>query len=138
MMPLLDMLQACQVTFSVNFSGDSSLHIVIPSAAIPQRIVGKRVAFRHHHLAKNLSMALRKIIRTPKDSYSWTIAPYQHTCIPYSVNEHTGLVCVPVDIEDLESFSPEAALAPVAEVSQPSPAADSAPQATEAFLRKIL
>ena len=138
MKPLLDALQDSQVTFSVNFSGNSSLHVVIPSTAIPQRIAGKKVAFQHHLLAKNLSVALQRIIKIPKGVYSWAIVPYGHTCIPYSVNEHTGLVCVPVDVEDLESFSPEMAQAPLAEVSQLSPAPDDTPQMTEAFLRKML
>jgi hypothetical protein len=139
MKPLLDMMQDSQVTFFVKFSGDSSCHIVIPSTAIPQRIAGKKVAFQHHLMAEKLLVALRKIIRIPKGVYSWAIVPYQHTCVPYSVNEHTGLVCVPVDVEDLGSFTPEMAQAPlVKDCKQISPIPDDAPQATEAFLRKML
>lgn len=138
MRPLLDMLKDSQVTFCVNFSGDSSLLVIIPSAAIPQRIGGRKVTFQHHQLAKSLSEALRRIIRITKGAYSWKIEPYQHTCAPYSVNERTGLVCVPVDVEDLEDFSPEMAQPPVTEVSQPSEIPEGAPQVTEAFLRKIM
>jgi hypothetical protein len=138
MRPLLDILKDSQVTFSVNFSGDSSLLVTIPSAAIPRRIGGRKVAFQHNQLAKSLSEALRKIIRITKGAYSWRIEPYQHTCALYSVNERTGLVCVPVDVEDLEDFSPEMAQHPVAEVSKPSEIPEDAPQATEAFLRRIM
>jgi hypothetical protein len=138
MKPLLDMLQDSQVTFSVNFSGDSSLLVIISSAAIPQRIGGRKVVFQHHQLAKSLSEALRRIIRITKGAYSWKIEPYQHTCAPYSVNERTGLVCVPVDVEDLEDFSPEMARPLVVEVLKPSEIPEDAPQATEAFLRKIM
>ena len=138
MKPLLDMLQDSQVTFSVNFSGDSGLLVIIPSAAISQRIGGRKVAFQHHQLAKSLSEALRRIVRITKGAYSWKIEPYQHTCAPYSVNERTGLVCMPVDVEDLEDFSPEMAQPPVVEVLKPSEIPEDAPKATEAFLRRIM
>jgi transposase-like protein len=138
MKPLLDILESCQVTFSVNFSGDSSFHIVIPSAAIPKKVSGKRFAFQHHLIAKNLSVALRKIAGIPKGVYSWEVVPYQHTYVPYCVNESTGSVCVPVDVEELESFSPEMAQPPLTTESASSPIPENAPQMTEAFLRKIL
>jgi hypothetical protein len=138
MKPLLDMLKDSQTTFSMSFSGDSSLLVIIPSAAMPRRIGGRKVAFQHNQLAKSLSEALRRIIRITKGAYSWKIEPYQHTCAPYSVNERTGLVCVPVDVEDLKDFSPEMAQPPVVEVLKPSEIPEDAPQATEAFLRRIM
>ncbi len=138
MKPLLDMLKDSRVTFSVNFNGDSGLLVIIPSAAIPQRIGGRKVAFQHNQLAKSLSEALRRIIRITKGAYSWKIEPYQHTCAPYSVNERTGLVCVPVDLENLEDFSPEMAQPPVAEVLKLSDIPEDARQITEAFLRRIM
>jgi hypothetical protein len=138
MKPLTDMMQDSQVTFLVNFDGNSDFQMVIPSEAIPSRIAGRRVVFEHHNIAENLSIALRGIIKASTGACSWAIVPYQHTCVPYSVNEHTGMVCVPVDIEDLESFSPESAQAPLAEVSEILPVPDDAPRMTEAFLRKIL
>jgi len=138
MKPLTDMMQDSQVTFSINFDGNSNFQLVIPSAAIPTRIAGRKIAFEHYNIAENLSIALRRIIKASTGNCSWAIVPYKHTCVPYSVNEHTGMVCVPVDMEDLESFSPESAQAPLAEVSETLPVPDDAPRMTEAFLRKIL
>ena len=45
---------------------------------------------------------------------------------------------MPVDVEDLEDFSPEMAQPPVVEVLKPSEIPEDAPQATEAFLRRIM
>jgi HEAT repeat protein len=90
--PILDLMERHGVCYRHKFSGHRSLHVVIPSRVLPKGYRGQATRKLAHRLtawggsrAHHLSMITR---------------------MPYSLNEDTGLVCVPIARGELSTFRP--------------------------------
>jgi len=90
------------VRYQLKFSGHRSLHVVLPAETLPQGHRGKST----RQLASRL--------------LSWSGSRAHHlpeiTRMPYSLNEDTGLVCLPIAPGTLDSFRPWQANLHLAEV----------------------
>ena len=80
------------VRYRHKFSGHRSLHLVIPADIVPQGYRGKSTAKLARHITR----------------WSSAQAHYlpQITRMPYSLNEDTGLVCLPIARGELTTFRP--------------------------------
>ena len=86
------LLDRYHIPYQHKFSGHRSLHIVIPGEIMPQGYRGK---------------ATRKLA---SELLRWSGSQAHHlpkiTRMPYSLNEDTGLVCLPIEHGSLPSFRP--------------------------------
>ena len=104
--PLIRLFQDLGLDFRMKFSGNSSPHIIIPAEAFPKKW---RDANKCRNLYGNLLDFLRKQIKQPKTLDGSFRNPSHFLRMPYSLNENTGLVSIPMRIEDYERFSWEMA-----------------------------
>ncbi len=90
--PILSVMERFNVRYRHKFSGHRSLHLIIPGEILPE---GYRMQGAH----KFASLLLR---------WSGSQAhPLPHiTRMPYSLNEDTGLACLPIPRGELASFRP--------------------------------
>jgi hypothetical protein len=90
--PLLELMEDHGVYYQHKFSGHRSLHVAIPSGALPRGYRGK-----------NLVKLIRRL-------FTWSRSQAHRlpriTRMPYSLNEDTGLVCLPIERGDLGAFRP--------------------------------
>jgi HEAT repeat protein len=92
MSAILDLMDRHGVRYRHKFSGHRSLHVVLPAEALPEgyrgkgarRLVSRLLAWggSHAHLLPAI------------------------TRMPYSLNEDTGLVCLPIERDALSAFRP--------------------------------
>jgi HEAT repeat protein len=89
---IVDLLRRHDMPFWHKFSGHRSLHVVIPGEVIPKGYRGK-----------GTSRLARLLLR-----WGGSQAHYlpRITRMPYSLNEDTGLVCLPIKVGELERFRP--------------------------------
>ena len=88
----ISLMEAHNVRYRHKFSGHRSLHIVLPSEIIPAGYRGKGSSKLAQHISRWSSSSahfLPKITR-----------------MPYSLNEDTGLVCLPIQRGGLPDFRP--------------------------------
>ena len=89
---IVDRMDRHNVRYQLKFSGHRSLHVVLPAETLPQGYRGKATT----HLASRL--------------LSWSGSRAHHlpqiTRMPYSLNEDTGLVCLPIARSALSGFRP--------------------------------
>jgi hypothetical protein len=97
----VELLHAYHVPFMIKFSGHRSLHVIIPREAFPEEV-------RNHPIGqiwKKLEGGLRKFF-----SRHALIRQAHGTGgilrLPYSLNENTGMVSVPIRYDDLNTFRP--------------------------------
>jgi HEAT repeat protein len=99
---IVDRMDRHSVPYMLKFSGHRSLHVVLPAETIPKGYREKRTA----QLAKRL--------------LAWSGSRAHHlpqiTRMPYSLNEDTGLVCLPIARGALAGFRPWQANLHLAEV----------------------
>ena len=100
--PLIKLFQDLGVEFRVKFSGNASPHIIIPAEAFPK---GRRKAGSCRNLYGKLLEFLRKQIKQPNTLDGSFRNPGHFLRMPYSLNENTGLVSVPIRAEDYDRFS---------------------------------
>jgi HEAT repeat protein len=90
--PILDLMDRHGVCYHHTFSGHRSLHVVIPSRVLPKGYRGQAARKLAHRLT------------------AWGGSRAHHlpviTRMPYSLNEDTGLVCVPIARGELFTFRP--------------------------------
>jgi len=93
----VDIINEFGVPYTAKFSGHRSLHVMIPREAFPEEFEGKS--------QKSLESGLRDFFRS--------IALVRHADgaggmlrLPYSLNENTGMVSLPIDYEDINNFRP--------------------------------
>ena len=92
MRPVLELLDDYGVYYRHKFSGHRSLHVTLPAAVLPRGYRGKAAS----RLARKLlSWGRSQAHRLPKI-----------TRMPYSLNEDTGLVCLPIKRGELAAFRP--------------------------------
>ncbi|MBN1934891.1 MAG: HEAT repeat domain-containing protein [Anaerolineae bacterium] len=90
--PVLDLMDEHGVYYRHKFSGHRSLHVTIPGAVLPRGYRGKgtaRLAGKLLNWSRSQAHRLSKITR-----------------MPYSLNEDTGLVCLPIAHGELAAFRP--------------------------------
>lgn len=89
---ILERMDRYGVRYRLKFSGHRSLHVVIPAELLPPGFRGKGTA----RLARRL--------------LAWSSSQAHHlpqiTRMPYSLNEDTGLVCLPIERGALPAFRP--------------------------------
>lgn len=118
---VLGLLDRYGVFYQVKFSGHRSLHVTIPAEVLPQGYRGRGAArLARHLLAWSSSQAhfLPRITR-----------------LPYSLNEDTGLVCLPLTRSALATFRPWQANLHLVEIDMARP---TPPPADAAHLRELL
>jgi hypothetical protein len=110
---VLDVLESYEVPYRVKFSGHASPHILLPGELFPPEFNrGKGGGF----LGRLIDFLTRKSKATNVDgSFS---SPDHYLRMPYSLNEHTGLVSVPVRDGEYDSFRVEMAEAQNVEVRE--------------------
>ncbi len=93
---VIALMDQYDVRYRHKFSGHRSLHIVIPAAIIPPGYGGKGAKRASQKLAQHITR--------------WSGAQAHHlpkiTRMPYSLNEDTGLVCMPIARGELPAFRP--------------------------------
>ncbi|MBN1579495.1 MAG: HEAT repeat domain-containing protein [Anaerolineae bacterium] len=89
---VLGLMNQYGVPYQHKFSGHRSLHITIPAETLPQGYRGKNAA---KLAGKLLQWSNSQAHRLPKI-----------TRMPYSLNEDTGLVCLPIERNALDAFRP--------------------------------
>jgi hypothetical protein len=104
--PLIRLFQDLGVEFRVKFSGNASPHIIIPAEAFPEQW---RKSDRCRSLYGKLLDFFRKQIKQPNALDGSFRNPSHFLRMPYSLNEYTGLVSVPIRVEDYDRFSWEMA-----------------------------
>lgn len=108
----IELLSEFRVPHIVKFSGHRSLHVMILREAFPEEFDGVPVA----QAWKSLAWTLRRFFE------EYAQVRYAHDTggllrLPYSLNENTGLVSLPIPPEELDDFRPwEAILHLVEEV----------------------
>ncbi|MBN1642669.1 MAG: HEAT repeat domain-containing protein [Anaerolineae bacterium] len=90
--PVATLMDRYEVGYRLKFSGHRSLHISIPAEAIPRPYRGRGT----RELWKRLAAW----------SGSQAHALSELTRLPYSLNEDTGLVCLPVERSEVSAFRP--------------------------------
>ena len=95
---LLDEFEVC---YRMKYSGVRSLHLIIPSEAMPKQFLGEPVTHQRQELD-------RKIRRYFMRHCGMTRAVESNRVLrlAYSLNEDNGLVSVPISSDELPSFRP--------------------------------
>ncbi len=135
--PLIRLFQDLGVEFRVKFSGNASPHIIIPAEAFP---ANRRKSFQN--LYGKLLEFLRKRIKDPKTLDGSFRSPGHFLRMPYSLNENTGMVSLPIRVEDYDRFSWKMAHPDSVEVIEDwwflPDIPEDAPERTEALIQMAL
>ncbi len=135
--PLIRLFQDLGVEFRVKFSGNASPHIIIPAEAFP---ANRRKSFQN--LYGRLLEFLRKRIKDPKTLDGSFRSPGHFLRMPYSLNENTGMVSLPIRVEDYDRFSWKMAHPDSVEVIEDwwflPDIPEDAPERTEALIQMAL
>ncbi len=103
--PIVNMLQDKGAVFRLKFSGNCSVHIIIPGEFL--RIQGTPVD--HSRFFRSLSDLVKKRLKEPRYLDTSFHMPNHFLRLAYSVNENTGLVSLPFDVSDYDRFDPSQA-----------------------------
>lgn len=104
--PIFSLLRDLGVDFRMKFSGNASPHIIIPAEAFPEEW---RKISKCRNLYGKLLDFFRNQIKSPKTLDGSFRNPSHFLRMPYSLNENTGLVSLPMQYEDYERFAWEMA-----------------------------
>jgi len=110
---VLKFLDFYNAPYRVKFSGGSGPHIIIPYEAFPKSLSG-RSAYRAHQMLFRI-IASRSGAGSIDGSFNSTSHFYR---MPYSLNEHTGLVSLPLRREQYDDFTPSMAEAHNVEIDE--------------------
>jgi hypothetical protein len=97
---VLDFLDSYKAPYRIKFSGGSGPHIIIPYEAFPESLSGGRFERAH----KLLFQIINQRSRAGHIDGSFTSTGHFYR-IPYSLNEHTGLVSLPLTREQYDDFT---------------------------------
>ena len=110
----IEILNDFRVPYIAKFSGHRSLHLMIPREAFPDDFDGVYIAQSWRSLERRLRDFFHKYAQVRYAHGTGGILR-----LPYSLNENTGMVSLPIDPEELDDFRPwEAILHLVGEASQ--------------------
>jgi hypothetical protein len=101
---ILDFLDSYNAPYRVKFSGGSGPHIIIPYEAFPESLSGGRFDRAH----KLLFQIVTSRSRASHVDGSFTSTGHFYR-MPYSLNEITGLVSLPLTREQYDDFTPSMA-----------------------------
>jgi hypothetical protein len=101
---ILDFLDSYNAPYRVKFSGGSGPHIIIPYEAFPESLSGGRFDRAHKLLFQIITS--RSGASHVDGSFTSTGHFYR---MPYSLNEITGLVSLPLTREQYDDFTPSMA-----------------------------
>jgi hypothetical protein len=103
-----DFLERYGASYRVKYSGNCSMHFVLPQAVYEPLLKEEVRAQAFPRLFNWLTERLKDQMRpaTLDDSFD---DPDHYLRLPYSLNERTGLVSLPVRAEDYDDFHPERA-----------------------------
>ena len=96
--PLVNALQSMGRPFLVKFSGHSSAHVIVPCRGASYREAAEQFLLRARstmHGTGYLDLSFR--------------TPQHFLRMPYALHERTGLVSLPLTVEEYERFTPEMA-----------------------------
>lgn len=96
--PVIDMLNDFGVHSYVKFSGHASAHVIIPGEIFPGGGMGG-AGYR-----SELMKFVGKLVKGERLDRSFT-NPSHFLRLAYSINENTGLVSIPIPIEDFDHFA---------------------------------
>ena len=104
-LPIIRRLRDFEVTFFVKFSGNTSPHLIIPAEAFPDD------AALDSRLREQILSFVRRLLPSSRclDMTFFTL-PDHFLRLPYSMNEHTGLVSLPIPLDEYEFFHPQWAI----------------------------
>ncbi len=104
-LPIVRRLREFEVTFFVKFSGNTSPHLIIPAEAFPAD------ATLANRLRSSILDFVRRLLPSPRClDMSFFTLPDHFLRLPYSMHEHTGLVSLPIPLDDYEFFHPQWAM----------------------------
>ncbi|MBD3182158.1 hypothetical protein GF312_07695 [Candidatus Poribacteria bacterium] len=111
--PIVNMLSDLGVEFRIKFSGHASPHIIIPAEVFPPEW---RRPGKYRGLYGKMLDFFKGKLKQPKTLDRSFRNPRHFLRMPYSLNESTGLVSLPLDIEQYSRFSWEMARPEFAQV----------------------
>jgi len=95
----LGILEGYGVPYLAKFSGNTSLHIIIPAEVFPEMIKGESVVANWPLIDSAIASYLRVFGKTEID--------HEPTgTLPYSLSRKTGLISMPLQRRELEDFEP--------------------------------
>jgi len=105
--PVIEWLRQIGAVFKIKFSGNCSPHIIIPAEAFPEQINGKHMfPGQHSSFFRNLTEIVKSKIKQPRYLDTSFHIKEHFLRLAYSLNEMTGLVSLPIDINRYDSFQP--------------------------------
>jgi hypothetical protein len=101
---VITFLDSCNIPYRIKFSGGSGPHIIIPYEAFPENLSGGSFNKAHKMLFQTISSGSK----ANNIDGSFTSTGHFHR-LPYSLNEHTGLVSLPLRRDQYDDFTPSMA-----------------------------
>jgi len=101
---VLDLLDYYNVPHRIKFSGGSGPHIIIPYEWLPKSLQNDDFS-KTHHIIFHTIVSLSKASHIDSSFISFD---HYHR-IPYSINEHTGLISLPLHRDQYNDFTPSMA-----------------------------
>jgi len=97
---IVDFLDRCDIPYRIKFSGGTGPHIILPYEIFPKPFSREKF--------KRVSTLIIEASRAQHvDGTLW--APGHFLRLPYSLNENTGLVSLPLSRDQFEAFEPSVA-----------------------------
>ena len=103
--PIVKMLRDSGAVFRLKFSGNCSVHIIIPGELL--QIQG--YPLDHSRFFRCLTDVVKKRLQEPRYLDTSFHMPHHFLRLAYSVNENTGLVSLPFNASDYDGFDPSQA-----------------------------
>jgi len=97
----IEILNEFHVPYIAKFSGHRSLHVMIPREVFPEEFNDIPIAQAWKSLEKKLRDFFRECARVQRAHGTGGLLR-----LPYSLNENTGLVSLPIDYEAMDDFRP--------------------------------
>ncbi len=101
---VLDFLDFYNVPYRIKFSGGSGPHIIIPYEYLPKSLSNGNSAKAHQQIFH----AIASRSKAGNIDGSFTSAGHFYR-MPYSINEHTGMVSLPLQRDQYDDFTPSMA-----------------------------
>ncbi len=96
---IVEFLDGQKVTYRIKFSGGTGPHIILPCETLPQRFSSNRFKRLFRKICEQSKIELENV------DFSLT-SPKHFLRLPYSLNEYTGLVSLPLTRDTFEDFEP--------------------------------
>lgn len=101
---VINFLDFHNIPYRIKFSGGTGPHIIIPFEAFPEHLCGDDFSRIHHMLFKLI------VSGSGARNVDLSFKSFNHFYrLPYSLNEYTGLVSVPIRREQYDDFTPSMA-----------------------------